>query len=40
MRVLNAVSFADAHQQLFGALANPGVYVHAGLLVLFVIDYL
>ena len=40
MLVLNAVSFAVAHHQLYGALANPGVYVHAGLLVLFVIDYL
>jgi protein-S-isoprenylcysteine O-methyltransferase Ste14 len=40
MLVLNSLSFAVAHHQLFGAQANPGVYVHAGLLVLFVMDYL
>lgn len=40
MLALNAVSFAWAHHQMFGERANPGVYVHAGLLVLFVVDYL
>lgn len=40
MLALNAVSFACAHYERFGADANPGVYVHAALLLLFVVDYL
>ncbi len=40
MLALNSVSFAVAHHQMFGEQANPGVTVHAGLLLLFVVDYL
>ncbi len=40
MLALNTVSFAFAHREIYGAEANPGIYVHATLLVLFVVDYL
>ncbi|HEY5646139.1 MAG TPA: DUF1295 domain-containing protein [Pseudomonadales bacterium] len=37
---LNTVSFAWHHHDVFGAEANPGVYLHAALLLFFVADYL
>ena len=37
---LDVVSYAAHHADLYGADANPGVYLHAALLGWFVVDYL
>lgn len=40
MLVLTVISFASAHHRTWGDATNPGVYLHAVLLTLFVLDYL
>jgi delta14-sterol reductase len=40
MLVLTVISFAAAHHRAWGEAANVGVYLHAALLLLFVVDYL
>ena len=40
MLMLNTLSFAAYHHEVFGNDANPGVYLHAALFAFFVIDYL
>lgn len=40
MLMLNTLSFAAYHHEVFGKNANPGVYLHTALFAFFVIDYL